>query len=1088
MQEVSSNAKATLTLGIDIGSTTAKIVLLENDTILYKRYERHFAKVREKAIEIVSDLKEFIGEREFKVSLSGSAGFGICKAAGIDFVQEVFATAEAVKFLEPDTDAVIELGGEDAKILFLTGGSEERMNGSCAGGTGAFIDQMVTLLAISAQEFDEASLKHNKIYPVASRCGVFAKTDVQPLLNQGVNKEDIAASIFQAVVNQTISGLAQGRKIGGKVMFLGGPLFFYKGLQDRFVQTLAANAAKDNNAKPFTPVFPEYAQYSVAIGVALCARESNKNFTCQSLIDKLVESKNTASHNKYLEPLFANDKDLQDFIARHDSAKVDEVDLDSAYSEYIAKHPQKDAKMPVYIGIDCGSTTTKLVVIDDDNRLLYQYYSSNLGSPASVIHSQLKHIYENYGEQIIIKGSAVTGYGEELIKEAFMLDAGLVETMAHLKAAQYFNPSVDFIIDIGGQDIKCFFIRHNNIDSIMLNEACSSGCGSFIETFARSMGYEVAEFSALGLASKHPVELGSRCTVFMNSSVKEAQKEGASIEDISAGLSMSVVKNAIYKVIRARDADDLGKQIVVQGGTFLNNAVLRSFEKEIGRNVIRPKISGLMGAFGAALFAKNLELERSTIISKEALAHFSHSASATNCKICGNNCNLTINKFNDEKGVRRFISGNRCEKPLGLKKSSGEKYQNMYEYKLNKLKALLSYELYNKPAQSKGKIGIPLGLNMYENLPFWHKLFSELGFEVVVSEFSTRKTYAKGQYSIPSDTVCYPAKLMHGHIEDLLEKGVDTIFYPCMSKGFESSAKHQDTSTQNYNCPVVAYYPELLANNVDKLRQIHFVYPYLGLHQKSDFYKKFARFFRKDFLKKLSANLPKNNLLTQTKILAVNLMKFKWHKDNSAKIKISKKTLRNALDTAYLFREQWLDDIKAQGEIITRSVIENNQKAIVLCGRPYHIDPEINHGIDKLINSLGLVVLSEDSIEHLASAQNLQILNQWSYHSRLYNAAEFVCQHPNIELVQLVSFGCGIDSITTDEVRAILETNDRFYTQLKIDEISNLGAVKIRIRSLLAAMEEKLANKKGTAKQPFKSALATMQAKNSAHNEALMMK
>lgn len=1087
MKEMISSAKAPLTLGIDIGSTTAKIVLLENDTILYKRYERHFAKVREKAIEIVSDLQKIIAEREFKVALSGSAGFGICKAAGIDFVQEVFATAEAVKFLEPDTDAVIELGGEDAKILFLTGGSEERMNGSCAGGTGAFIDQMVTLLAITAQEFDEASLRHNKIYPVASRCGVFAKTDVQPLLNQGVNKEDISASIFQAVVNQTISGLAQGRKIGGKVMFLGGPLFFYKGLQERFVQTLAANAEKDKNAKPFTPVFPEYAQYSVAIGVALCARESNKIFTCQSLIDKLVESKNTASHNKYLDPLFADEKDLKDFIARHDSAKVDEIDLDTAYGEYIKKHP-KSTKMPVYIGIDCGSTTTKLVVIDDDNRLLYQYYSSNLGSPASVIEGQLKYIYQNYGEQIIIKGSAVTGYGEELIKEAFTLDAGLVETMAHLKAAQYFNPSVDFIIDIGGQDIKCFFIRHNNIDSIMLNEACSSGCGSFIETFARSMGYEVAEFSALGLSSKHPVELGSRCTVFMNSSVKEAQKEGANIEDISAGLSMSVVKNAIYKVIRARDADDLGKQIVVQGGTFLNNAVLRSFEKEIGRNVIRPKISGLMGAFGAALYAKNLDLERSTIISKDNLAHFSHSASATNCKICGNNCNLTINKFNDEKGVRRFISGNRCEKPLGLKKSAGEKYSNMYEYKLNKLKALLSYELYNKPAQSKGKIGIPLGLNMYENLPFWHKLFSELGFEVVVSEFSTRKTYAKGQYSIPSDTVCYPAKLMHGHIEDLLEKGVDMIFYPCMSKGFESSAKHQDTSTQNYNCPVVAYYPELLANNVDKLRQTQFLYPYLGLHQKSDFYKKFARFFRKEFIKKFSANAVNPSFLAQTKILAKNLARLKWHKDGTANPKVSKKALRNALDTAYAFREQWLDDIKAQGERIVRSITENNQKAIVLCGRPYHIDPEINHGIDKLINSLGLVVLSEDSIEHLAHAENLQILNQWSYHSRLYNAAEFVCQHPNIELVQLVSFGCGIDSITTDEVRAILETNDRFYTQLKIDEISNLGAVKIRIRSLLAAMDEKLSNQKGTAKKPFKSVLATMQAKNSAHNEAMMMK
>lgn len=1086
MHKANSSSKTALTLGIDIGSTTAKIVLLENDTILYKRYERHFAKVREKAIEIVKDLQELIDEREFKVALSGSAGFGICKAVGIEFVQEVFATAEAVKFLEPDTDAVIELGGEDAKILFLTGGSEERMNGSCAGGTGAFIDQMVTLLAISAQEFDEASLKYQKIYPVASRCGVFAKTDVQPLLNQGVNKEDIAASIFQAVVNQTISGLAQGRKISGKVMFLGGPLFFYKGLQERFTQTLAMNAATEQKA--FTPVFPEYAQYSVAIGVALCARRTNKNFTCQSLISKLEESKNTASHNKYLEPLFADEKDLQNFIARHDGAKVDEIDLDTAYSEYI--RDARGERLPVYIGIDCGSTTTKLVMIDDEHRLLYQYYNSNLGNPVNVIKAQLKHIYQNYGEQIIIKGSAVTGYGEELIKEAFMLDAGLVETMAHLKAAQYFNPNVDFIIDIGGQDIKCFFIRHNNIDSIMLNEACSSGCGSFIETFARSMGYEVAEFSALGLASKHPVELGSRCTVFMNSSVKEAQKEGASIEDISAGLSMSVVKNAIYKVIRARDADDLGKQIVVQGGTFLNNAVLRSFEKEIGRKVIRPKISALMGAFGAALYAKNLELEHSSIMNAKDLEYFAHNASATNCKICGNNCNLTINKFsgNDAKNVRRFISGNRCEKPLGLKKSPGAKYPNMYEYKLNKLKELISYQRYEKPTHSKAKIGIPLGLNMYENLPFWHKLFSELGFEVVVSEFSSRKTYSKGQYSIPSDTVCYPAKLMHGHIEDLLEKGVDMIFYPCMSKGFESSQKHQDTSTQNYNCPVVAYYPELLANNVDKLRQIHFLYPYLGLHQKNDFYKKFARFLSTEFVKKLNANTIKPNFFLQTKILAKNLTRFKWRsaQEHVKKIKISKKALKNALDQAYIFREQWLDEIKAQGESIAKDVITNNQKAIVLCGRPYHIDPEINHGIDKLINSLGLVVLSEDSIEHLAHAKNLQILNQWSYHSRLYNAAEFVCRYNNIELVQLVSFGCGIDSITTDEVRAILETNDRFYTQLKIDEISNLGAVKIRIRSLLAAMDEKLSRDK-SIKTTLKTSLTQPKQHIASSNEAVAM-
>ena len=1041
---MSKSMQPPLTIGIDIGSTTAKIVLLEGDNVVYKRYERHFAKVREKAIELVRDLREFIGEREFKVALSGSAGFGICKAVGMDFVQEVFATAEAVKFLEPDTDAVIELGGEDAKILFLSGGTEERMNGSCAGGTGAFIDQMVTLLAITPEEFDESSLKHNKIYPIASRCGVFAKTDVQPLLNQGVKKEDITASIFQAVVNQTISGLAQGRKIAGKVMFLGGPLFFYKGLQERFKETLRASA---DGEKPFVAVFPDYAQYSVAIGVGLCARNSSKSFTCDELLKRLEESKNTRSHNKYLPPLFANELEFKEFIARHENASVAELDLDTAFLQNGKK------RLECYLGIDCGSTTTKLVLLDERNRILYEFYNSNLGNPVSVIQAQLQHIYEHYGEQIIIKGSAVTGYGEELIKAAFSLDAGLVETMAHLKAAQHFNPSVDFIIDIGGQDIKCFFIRNNNIDSIMLNEACSSGCGSFIETFARSMGYEVAEFANLGLKSKSPVELGSRCTVFMNSSVKEAQKEGANIEDISAGLSMSVVKNAIYKVIRAKDADDLGQQIVVQGGTFLNNAVLRSFEKEIGRNVIRPKISGLMGAFGAALYAKSLNLERSSIIDKENLKHFSHTATATNCKICGNNCNLTINKFQAEKGSHKLISGNRCEKPLGIKKSAT--LENMYEYKLNRLKALINYEIYNKPASIKAKIGIPLGLNMYENLPFWHSFFTALGYEVVVSGISSRKTYTKGQYSIPSDTVCYPAKLMHGHIEDLLEKGVDMIFYPCMSKGFESNERHKDTSTQNYNCPVVAYYPELLARNVDKLREVRFLYPYLGLHQKKDFAKKGLKFFTTEFSARSSKIYKQNSsLFAGTRaFFAKNLHFFRG---------VGRKEFQKALNVAYAFRDEWLDDIKARGEAILEQVIASNQKAIVLCGRPYHIDPEINHGIDKLITSLGLVVLSEDSIEHLANAQNLHILNQWSYHSRLYNAAELVCQHENIELVQLVSFGCGIDSITTDEVRAILEHKGRFYTQLKIDEISNLGAVKIRIRSLLAAMDERLAAKNST--------------------------
>lgn len=993
-----------LTLGIDIGSTTAKVVLMDGDEIIFKVYERHYSKVREKTIEIVQRITDIVGDKELKVAISGSAGFGICKATGIDFVQEVFATAGAVRHLVPDADAVIELGGEDAKIIFLTGGTEERMNGSCAGGTGAFIDQMVTLLAITPEEFDKISLKCQKIYPIASRCGVFAKTDVQPLLNQGVNKEDITASIFQAVVDQTITGLAQGRKIEGKILFLGGPLFYYKGLQERFAKTLKLD---EEHA-----IFPDFAQYAVAIGVALQARELEKTYTCQSLIHTLEESKNTASTNKYLEPLFVSQADYDAFIARHESASVEEIDIQKAYESHNYQ------KIDVYIGIDCGSTTTKLVMLDSNNAIVYQYYNSNQGNPVAVISSQLAYIYEHFGDKINIKGSAVTGYGEELIKAAFNLDSGLVETMAHLKAAKYFNPQVDFIIDIGGQDMKCFYIKNQTIDSIMLNEACSSGCGSFIETFAKSMGYDIQTFSKLGLESKHPVELGSRCTVFMNSSVKEAQKEGASIEDISAGLSMSVVKNAIYKVIRARDADDLGKQIVVQGGTFLNNAVLRSFEKEIGREVVRPKISGLMGAFGAALYAKDLNLEHSSTMKQEELATFKHTATASVCKICGNNCHLTINRFGEGK---KFISGNRCDKPLGFKKLLF--LPNLYDYKLNKIKSLCAYENMDKSRLTKGKIGIPLGLNMYENLPFWHTLLSELGYEVVVSDMTTRKTFALGQYSIPSDTVCYPAKLLHGHIENLLKKAVDKIFYPCMSYSFAGDEKHKDSSTNNYNCPVVAYYPELLNANVDKLREVKFFYPYFGLHKKDDFRKKGFEFFKKE----LGAD---------------------------------KKAFLQAVDKAYEVRDEWLSDIKEQGEKALHFARANKLKAIVLCGRPYHIDPEINHGIDKLINSLGLVVLSEDSIEHLADAGELHILNQWSYHSRLYNAAAFVSNDENLELVQLVSFGCGIDSITTDEVREILESHGRFYTQLKIDEISNLGAVKIRIRSLIGAMEEKQAQKK----------------------------
>ncbi|RAX54432.1 2-hydroxyglutaryl-CoA dehydratase [Helicobacter sp. 16-1353] len=975
-----------LSLGIDVGSTTAKVVLLEGEEIIFSKYERHYSKVREKSIEILKDLREKIGDKRFSVAISGSAGFGISKITNIDFVQEVFATAEAVKKLIPDTDAVIELGGEDAKIIFLSGGLEERMNGSCAGGTGSFIDQMITLLNVTPEEFDDLSLNHSKIYPVASRCGVFAKTDVQPLLNQGIKKEDISASIFQAVVEQTISGLAQGRKIEGKILFLGGPLFYYKGLQERFKETLKLS---DENA-----VFPDFAQFAVAIGVAFYSSNSNVDYSCDELIDIFENAKNTTSRNKYLEPLFSSQADLEAFESRHNQATTNEIDI-------------KDFVGDAYLGIDCGSTTTKLVLIDKNGGIIYKYYGSNLGNPVQVILDELKKIYILCGNRIKIRGSGVTGYGEELIKSAFKIDIGLVETMAHLNAARFFNPKVDFIIDIGGQDMKCFYIKNNSIDSIMLNEACSSGCGSFIETFAKSMGYDVESFAKLGLDSKHPVELGSRCTVFMNSSVKEAQKEGACIEDISAGLSMSVVKNALYKVIRAKDADDLGKNIVVQGGTFLNNAILRSFEKELNRNVIRPKIAGLMGAYGVALFAR--ECKESSIITQAELEGFRHISAPSICNICGNKCQLTINRF---EGGRKLISGNRCDRPLGIKKKTIF-LPNIYDYKLNKIKNLTIKLQHDEELKTfKGKVGIPLGLNIYENIVFWHELFSKLGYEVVLSDISTRKTYAIGQYSIPSDTVCYPAKLLHGHIENLLSKGVDTIFYPCMAYSFDDGGQ----STTNYNCPVVAFYPELLNRNIDKLKNVRFLYPYFGLHRSEDFIKKAYPFFKKEF-------------------------------------KADKKSFKLAVQSAYEKRQIQIDDILNQGTKALEFAMQNNLKCIILAGRPYHIDPEINHGIDKLINSLGVVVLSEDSIS--AEIGKLDILNQWSYHARLYSAANFAKKYDNVELVQLVSFGCGIDSITTDEVRRILENGDKFYTQIKIDEINNLGAVKIRIRSLLSAMEVK---------------------------------
>ena len=974
-----------LRIGIDIGSTTVKVVVLdEQNKLLFRSYERHYSKTRERACETLHSIQEMLQGKQVKLVITGSAGLGVANASGIDFVQEVYATAAAVNTYIPDTDAVIELGGEDAKIIFFGGALEERMNGSCAGGTGAFIDQMATLMNVTVNELDELSLRHEKIYPIASRCGVFAKSDIQPILNQGGRKEDVAASIFQAVVDQTVAGLTQGRELKGKIVFLGGPLHFLMGLRQRFVETLNLDADH--------AVFPEDGDCFAAMGAALCSSDYGER-SFDEVLDRLEKSVDSVGLVDTMPPLFDSQEEYDAFLARHNAMHPPEVDI----------HTYTGA---AWLGIDAGSTTTKIALITADGGLLYTYYHSNLGNPVAIVLEQLREIYKLCGSRITIKGAAVTGYGEDLIKNAFSCDAGLVETVAHYSAARHFNPDVDFIIDIGGQDMKCFKIRNGAVDSIMLNEACSSGCGSFIETFAKALGYSIADFAKLGLFAQHPVNLGSRCTVFMNSSVKQAQKDGASVEDISAGLSISIVKNAIYKVIRAASADDLGKHIVVQGGTFHNDAVLRAFEQELGRDVTRPTISGIMGAFGAALAARDLHLEKSGILNAKALEKFTHVAKPATCGLCTNHCSLTINTFD---GGRRFVSGNRCSRPLGEEPSH---LPDLMRYKYGKLRALHGKGQGNG---SRGKIGIPFGLNMYENLPFWFELFTRLNFEVVLSPESSRKLYLKGQRTIPSDTVCYPAKLLHGHVEALVEAGVDAIFYPCMPYNF-----NEGVSDNNYNCPVVAYYPELLAANVPNLKKVRYLNPYFGLHRPKDFERKASEWFFNEF------QVPKRETVAAAK-------------------------------AAYAAYDAYKEDLRATGRAYIEQARAENRPILVVAGRPYHMDPEINHGINDLITSFGFILITEDAVAYLEDKAPRHVLNQWTYHARMYNAARYVCTQEDMELIQLVSFGCGIDAITGDEMRSILEQGGKLYTQLKIDDISNLGAVKIRIRSLMAAIEARKA-------------------------------
>ena len=903
---------------------------------------------------------------------------GMAESVQIPFVQEVYATRVAAGRLAPGTDCIIELGGEDAKILFLTNGVEVRMNGSCAGGTGAFIDQMATLLKMGADEMDIAAQKAEKTYTIASRCGVFAKSDIQPLINQGAKAPDIAASIYQAVVNQTIAGLAQGRPICGQVLYLGGPLTFSRCLRESFDHTLGVRG-----------ICPENSLLFVALGAAYYA---DQEFDLTAVADRLRLHGASETYRSH-PPLFANREEYEAFHARHAKAAVPRVPFGADYSA------------PVHIGIDSGSTTVKLAVIDQEARLLFTDYRPNLGNPVPLIREVLQKLYEEH-PALHVASVTTTGYGEDLTQNAFHTDYGVVETVAHFTAARHFLPNVDFIIDIGGQDMKCFKIDHGAISDIFLNEACSSGCGSFLQTFAQALGRDIKDFAQLGLFAKRPVDLGSRCTVFMNSSVKQAQKDGATIENISAGLSISVVKNAIYKVIRAASPEELGRNIVVQGGTFYNEAVLRAFEKEMGVEVVRPDIAGLMGAYGAALYGKGRARadQVSTVLDREALAGFRQETESRQCGLCGNNCQLTVNTFADGA---TFISGNRCDRPITGKADDGA--WNLYAYKR---KLILGY----KPVPGRrGKIGLPLCLNFWELLPFWHTFFTKLGFTVYHSPFSSRNLYVQGQGTIPSDTVCFPAKLAHGHIQFLSKLGVDAIFYPCMTYNVD-----EGLGDNHYNCPVVAYYPEVIAGNCPEVQEggTKFIYDYVGIHRPKDFSRKIFEILRKTFPD------------------------------------LTKQEVREAADAAYAEYANHMALLRKEGGRMMERARAEGRRIIVLAGRPYHVDPEINHGIDTLITQFGAAVVTEDSVSDQVERFPTTVLNQWTYHSRLYAAAKYCCTHRDCDLVQLVSFGCGLDAITTDETREILHAGGKLYTQLKIDEITNLGAVRIRLRSLFAALDE----------------------------------
>lgn len=1018
-------------LGLDVGSTTVKVAALANDTVLFSKYERHRADIRNTIVSVVGEALALIREKVspdavISAVVTGSGGLAVSQWLGIPFVQEVTSATLAAKKLIPQTDVIIELGGEDAKITYFDGSNiEQRMNGTCAGGTGAFIDQMAALLETDAGGLNELAKRYTTLYPIAARCGVFAKTDIQPLINEGAAREDIAASIFQAVVNQTISGLACGKPIRGNVAFLGGPLHFLTELRKRFVETLKLT--------PEQTIVPENAQLFVAMGAAFTELKSREdedesevaaryNFLCVEDFNTALQKIKTAELNEIqrLPPLFESEAALAEFRNRHSREKARVAD--------IAK-----ASGTVFLGLDAGSTTTKAVLIDAKGAILWRFYDVNAGNPVKLAVEMLRQLYEVLPQTAHIARTVSTGYGEKLFQAAVGADDGEVETIAHYKAAEFFLPGVEFLLDIGGQDMKCLTMENGAITGIQLNEACSSGCGSFLDNFARSLGMSVSDFSQKALLAEKPVDLGSRCTVFMNSRVKQAQKEGSSVGDISAGLSYSVIKNALFKVIKLRDADSIGKKIIVQGGTFNNDAVLRAFELVSGKEAVRPDVAGLMGAYGAALIALTQWREAgsnpnavSGIATLSDLKNFHVDLKLARCGKCPNNCLLTINTFSNTTlptgtEFRTFVTGNRCERGLEMEgvhlatQKKQEPLPNLYDWKYHRL---FDYTPLPKEQAVRGQIGIPRVLNMYENYPLWFTFFTELKFQVVLSARSNKAIYEMGLESIPSESVCYPGKIVHGAIEWLLKRGVKNIFYPCIP--YES--KEDKTANNHYNCPIVTSYPEVIKNNIEVFRHstdVRYMNPFLPIFDK----------------KALKARL---------------------FEELGSVFEISKREIEHAVDVAWAEQERFRSDVKTAGINTLKELHKKNIRGIVLAGRPYHIDPELNHGIPELLTGLGLAVFTEDSLAHLGKVQRpLRVVDQWVYHNRLYRAAEFVSRTKNLELIQLTSFGCGLDAVTADQVSEILARHDKMYTLLKIDEGANLGAIRIRVRSLLAALEER---------------------------------